>query len=242
MKKLYIALLSVLMAASVAQAQRRTIFLQFGDQEHQRMGVLYLKQAIMQQHRFENPENLELESVTLVAKSQHGNGQADLIVGNWRSPTARIGGRPNDYWNHGDWTFDNVTMYNMQRTSMGPWQIELRGFNKVRRVMLVVRDRFVPPPRPIPQPPRPIPQPPRPIPQPPPGPSVAVSVKGQGYFPDLLTAQGVCVSQGYSRAVGYTQWQQAGNKIQGLRSYNGSAFFQSHIWYGGMALDIVNCQ
>lgn len=68
-----------------------------------------------------------------------------------------------------------------------------------------------------------------------------VSVKGQGYYPDRLTAHGVCIANGFYQAVGFTQWRQAGDKIEGLRSFDGSAFFQSHIWRGGMALDIVNC-
>ncbi len=69
-----------------------------------------------------------------------------------------------------------------------------------------------------------------------------LSVKGQGYYPDRLTAHGLCVANGFFQAVGYTQWRQAGDKIEGLRSFDGSAFFQSHVWRGGMALDTVSCQ
>lgn len=231
MKKLYTVMLgALLLATGVANAQaRRSITLHMGDVEYARTGFIPLKQILMQQHRRENPESLELESVILVAKSMHGNGQADLRVGN-AAYAGRIGGRPVDYNNPGDWTFDNVVLYNSQRTSLGPWQIDLRGFNKVRRIILNVRDRWTPPPRPRPQP----------IPNP--GPAVTVSVKGQGYFPDQLTANGVCLSKGFRQAVGSTQWKQAGAKIEGLRSFDGSAFFQSHIWYSGMALDNVLCQ
>ncbi len=75
-----------------------------------------------------------------------------------------------------------------------------------------------------------------------PGRGIVVSVRGQGYFPDHATANGVCISKGYGDAVGYTQWRQAGDQIQGMRSYDGSAFFQSHVWRGGMALDEVSCR
>ena len=69
-----------------------------------------------------------------------------------------------------------------------------------------------------------------------------ISVRGQGYFPDELTAQGVCVANGYYRTVGFTQWKQAGDKIEGMRSFDGSAFFSTTVWRGGMALDVVNCE
>ncbi|MDZ4660436.1 MAG: hypothetical protein SGJ18_02335 [Pseudomonadota bacterium] len=70
----------------------------------------------------------------------------------------------------------------------------------------------------------------------------SINVRGQGYYPDQLTAHAICLFNGYYRTAGYTQWRQAGDRIQGLRSYDGRPYFQSAIWGGGMALDVVNCQ
>lgn len=70
---------------------------------------------------------------------------------------------------------------------------------------------------------------------------VQISVKGQGYYPDRYTADAICRYNNHYEAVGFTQWRQAGNKIQGLRSYDGRPFFQTEIWYGGMAIDMVSC-
>lgn len=146
MKRLYTYVLgtALVLTTGVANAQmRRSITLHIGDVEYARTGIIPLKQVLLQQHRYENPENLELESVTLVAKNMHGSGTANLRVAGGTF-SGRIGGRPFDYNNPGEWTFDNVNLYNSQRTSLGPWQIELIGFNKVRRVILNVRDRWTP--------------------------------------------------------------------------------------------------
>ena len=75
-----------------------------------------------------------------------------------------------------------------------------------------------------------------------PGRGVVVNVRGAGYYPDHSTANGVCFLRGYGETMGFTQWRQAGDKIQGMRSYDGSAFFQTHVWGGGMALDQVRCR
>lgn len=241
MKKMYAALLGVIaLAATTANAQRfpgpqigrvRAITLQMGDQEFARMGMIPLKQVLLSQHRFENPENMELESVVLTAKSMQGNGQTELRINGRSSGTYTIGGRPFEYNNPSEHTFDNVTIFNSQRVSFGTWQLDLRGFNKVRRVTLNVRDRIV---RPVPPP-----RPPRPI---PPMPAYEVDVRNQGYYPDQLTAQGVCVANGGSIAVGFTQHKQAGNIIEGKRSFDGSAFFRPHVFGGGYSLDRVSCQ
>ncbi len=241
MKKIYAALLGVIvLAATTANAQRfpgpqvgrlRAITLNMGDQEFARMGMIPLKQTLLAQHRFENPENMELESIVLTAKSMQGNGQTELRINGQSSGVYTIGGRPFEYNNPSEHTFDTVTIYNSQRVSHGSWQLDLRGFNKVRRVTLNVRDRIG---RPVPRPP--VPRPPMPR------PAFVVDVINQGYFPDQLTAQGVCIINRGSLAVGFTQHKQAGNVIEGKRSPDGSGFFRPHVWGGGYSLDKVTCQ
>ncbi|OQW48583.1 MAG: hypothetical protein A4S09_04075 [Proteobacteria bacterium SG_bin7] len=233
MKKMYAALLGViLLVVTTANAQRfpgprmgqvRAITLHMGDQEFARMGMIPLKQVLRAQHRFENPENMELESVLVTAKSMHGNGQVELLINGRSSGVYTIGGRPFDYNNPSEYTFDNVNLYNSQRFSQGSWQLDLRGFNRVRRVVLNVRDRVILPPMPPRLP-------------------FLVDVKNQGYYPDQLTAQGLCIANGGSIVVGFTQHKQAGNIIEGKRSPDGFAFFKPHIWGGGYSIDKVTCQ
>ncbi|OQW48212.1 MAG: hypothetical protein A4S09_13970 [Proteobacteria bacterium SG_bin7] len=69
---------------------------------------------------------------------------------------------------------------------------------------------------------------------------VNVNARG-GYYPDQDTADAVCRLKGYNQAVGFTQWQQAGNRIRGQRSFDGRPFFSTYDWSGGMALDVVSC-
>ncbi len=71
---------------------------------------------------------------------------------------------------------------------------------------------------------------------------ISISVRNQGYFPDFLTARAVCAFRGMSDAVGFSQYRQAGDVIEGLRSFDGRPYFSREVWRGGMSLDVVNCQ
>ncbi|OQW53435.1 MAG: hypothetical protein A4S09_07485 [Proteobacteria bacterium SG_bin7] len=71
---------------------------------------------------------------------------------------------------------------------------------------------------------------------------ISISVRNQGYYPDFLTARAVCVFKGMSDAVGFTQFRQAGDVIEGMRSFDGRPYFQREVWRGGMSLDAVNCR
>lgn len=101
-----------------------------------------------------------------------------------------------------------------------------------------------PNPQPVPQPqPQPVPRP-QPVPQPAPHPGnvVQVNVKGHGYYPNELTAHAICLLKGHSDSVGFTQWRQAGDVIQGQISRDGRPYFESIVWRGGMAIDTVTCR
>lgn len=70
---------------------------------------------------------------------------------------------------------------------------------------------------------------------------VAVSVRGQSYYPDNLTAEAVCRLNGKGPLAGLTQIKQAGDRIDGQRSIDGRPQFSPVAWRGGMALDVVTC-
>lgn len=77
----------------------------------------------------------------------------------------------------------------------------------------------------------------------PPRPATVVNPPGDAlYSPDQLTAQGICVLNGFREQVGYTQSKVAGNKIDGKNSVDGRAAFYPHRWFGGNALTTVSCR
>ena len=68
-----------------------------------------------------------------------------------------------------------------------------------------------------------------------------ISVQGQSFFPDQRTAQAICRYNRAGDVVEYTQSRQAGDRIDGKRSFDGRPNFQRYTWGGGMSLDLVTC-
>ena len=123
-----------------SQADTQRIVIDMYDQVYQgRQSVLPLKRLIKRQHPRMNMDNFNLVRVRLVAKSRHGRGQANLVVGRWQSNSQTIGGRPVD-WN---WdrprSFDRIVFHNqVRRDDEKRWQIHMRGNIKVRKVVVVL--------------------------------------------------------------------------------------------------------
>lgn len=227
-----LALLTVSVLGEMAQAQfgrGQHITLDFYDLEIGGQEALRLKQEIQRQHPYINLQSAELLSVELVAKSRMGRAQASLLVGGMQSGDYTIPGSPRDWHNPSEYTFNTTYLHNDRGTSQGPWQIIITGNVKVRRVHLTIMQRH---PRPVPGP--------RPVPVP--MPSRVISVKGHGYYPSELTAHAICILNGYSGAMGFTQWRQAGNIIQGQYSRDGRPYFETLVWSGGMAINEVTCR
>ncbi|MDZ4660661.1 MAG: hypothetical protein SGJ18_03485 [Pseudomonadota bacterium] len=227
-----LTVLIVLAVGQVSQAQfgrTQQLTLDFYDYEIGGQEALRLKEEIQRQYPRINLQYAELLSVQLVAKSRMGRAHASLRVGGAQSGDYTISGNPHDWFDGSEYTFDTTYFNNDRGASQGPWQIIITGNVKIRRVHLTINQRQ---PRPGPQPP----------PYPHPGPSRIVNVKGQGYYPDQLTAQGICLANNLYRAVGFTTWRQAGAALEGKRSFDGSAFFHVDKWYTGIAIDTVNCQ
>ncbi len=237
------AIVAVSAVCQISQAQwgrTQQLTVNLYDREIAGQDYLRLRDEVQRQYPGINLSFAELMSVQLVAKSRMGRASASLLVGGAQSGDYTIPGNPRDWMNPNDWTFTNTYINNDRGSSQGPWQIIVTGNVKVRSVTLTIlqrQPRPTPPPRP--QPPRP--QPPRPGPGPN-WPTRVIDVKGQSYHPDELTAQGICIANGMSRSVGSNSWRQAGATIEGKRSFDGSANFQVHKWYTGIALENVTCQ
>lgn len=70
---------------------------------------------------------------------------------------------------------------------------------------------------------------------------ITFSVRGQSYSPDQMTALALCARQGKSQLVTFDQFKQAGNAIEGQKSYDGRTFSVVK-FYGGYSIDTVTCQ
>jgi len=147
LRSLAIALCTVLLAvgtSGVAQAHqvKEKYVLNYNDVEI-RSGrdydaELFLKRTLYEQYPWVDVRTMDLRKVTLVAKSKHGGGSAQLRVGDRMSTPSQVGGSPRDFHNCRGYTFERVHFVNPDRDSRGPWQIDLRGNLIVRKVILEV--------------------------------------------------------------------------------------------------------
>ena len=98
--------------------------------------TLMLKRALKQQYPWINTRNLTLRNVILVAKSRVGKGHAQLRVGSRLSDFYRVAGHPKSFKKNHRKTYDRVRMYSPTYNSRGPWQINLSGNFKVRKMTI----------------------------------------------------------------------------------------------------------
>lgn len=127
----------MVLASSTALARERFV-LELNDQEFRGNNVLRLKELLRDQHGL-NVRQYSLAGVRLVAKTRHGQGTAALRVGNWVSQERQVYGHPSEFDRPGENTFDKVDFSNDSYDSEGPWQMQLQGNFKVRRVVVLVR-------------------------------------------------------------------------------------------------------
>jgi hypothetical protein len=120
--------------------------------------ILHLRAELLRQYGIDSRE-FALESVKLVAKSQFGRGEADLLVGQRSQGRISIGGDPRDFYSEDVYTFDQIDLFNYDQDSIGVWQILLKGNIKVNSVVLSLRRTQLYPQPPFPQPPHPGPHP-----------------------------------------------------------------------------------
>ncbi len=113
----------------------RRLELNFHGREYRGQNTLFLKREIMSQLGM-HPQGLNLKSVILVAKSRMGHGKAQLSVGGFSERMIR--GRTFDFDRNEDWTYDQVQFMVRGRDQMAPWQLQLQGQIRVKKVILIV--------------------------------------------------------------------------------------------------------
>ena len=103
--------------------------------------TLYLKKALRNQYPGIDVTNFRLLKVVLLAKTKKGRGVAQLRVGPEVSEFYRVAGRSKGFRHNKLDSFDRVSIENPYNNSRGPWQLNLQGKFKVRKVVLVVEER-----------------------------------------------------------------------------------------------------
>lgn len=123
------------------------IVLDFGDSFLQgrngKGSTLFLKRELKHQYPELDVSKLRLNEVVLVAKSRIGRGNVELRVGPVMSDVYRVAGRPQDFDRRHRHTFDRVRINAPDYVSKGPWQLNLFGTFKVRKVVLEVEQKGI---------------------------------------------------------------------------------------------------
>lgn len=125
------------------RSDRRELSLDLRDQVFRGQQVIPLKQIIRRQYPRLNMRDLTLKRVVLLAKSRGGRGQASLFAGGETSFSETIPGNPNEFDSNRPRSFYRVALRASQsrRGPQGPWQVNLRGNNKISAIKVVVRGR-----------------------------------------------------------------------------------------------------
>lgn len=139
-----VALIALVALPQISLAHSERIVLDFNDSAYRTgrdgSATLFLKRELRHQYPGLDFSTMRLKKVLLVAKSKHGRGMARLRVGHHMTDPHRLDGQPATFHNGHPRTFDKVRLPNPAYSSKGPWQINLKGRIKVRKVVLVVEN------------------------------------------------------------------------------------------------------
>lgn len=128
----------IVLVTKVLAAKVETVVIQM-NQEHSRgEETLKLKQLLKQAAPNLDLSEMELEKVTLVAKSKAGNGRATLSVGQSANYPSLIPGGQREFQSSAARTFHQVELKN-SLDSKGPWQIDLKGNIKVSKIIVKLK-------------------------------------------------------------------------------------------------------
>lgn len=146
---LMIVLFSIPVTASARKgrpmAEQEKFVLDFGNSYYHGVkgdgSTLYLKKALKRQYPGIDISDYRLDEIVLVAKTKFGKGNAQLRVGPGLTGLYRVAGRPRDFNSNGKHSFDRVRIDSPFHDSWGPWQLNLQGIFKVRKVVLLLEKR-----------------------------------------------------------------------------------------------------
>jgi len=121
------------MPAPGMRAERK--ILNYAGQQFRGQNTLFLKRALKNQFPGINLRNKKLGKVIVMAKSEHGRGQAFLVVGQQSSYSQQIPGNPYNFQDYAPYTYTRM-QFPVQGASQGKWQIKLQGNIKIQNVIV----------------------------------------------------------------------------------------------------------
>lgn len=105
--------------------------------------TLKLKQKLKATYPGIQLQKMELMSVMMVGKTKHGQGWAELRVGQSYSPNQTVKGKPFKFQSGADKSYDRILFENPKTNSQGPWQIKLQGQFRVKHVVVELSKKIV---------------------------------------------------------------------------------------------------
>lgn len=121
-----------------AYPKQETIYMRGA--EYNAFSTFKLKQLIKQNNPRVDLEQADIVSVTLMAKSKFGNGQASLKVGQSITYPTTIPGNPREFNVTASRSFTPVQLFNNTGGSQGVWQVELQGNIKVDYIVVTYKE------------------------------------------------------------------------------------------------------
>lgn len=107
------------------------------------VNIIPIKMELKRQHPNIDIQNLEVESVRVVAKSARGMGEAVLISGQQASYPVTIKGTPGMFQHDTPASYDRVLIQNPSHSSFGKLQLELKGNIKIKRLVVIAKDQML---------------------------------------------------------------------------------------------------
>jgi hypothetical protein len=110
-------------------------------QQYRGFNVLKIKQLIKQQNPRMNLQQMKIQSITLMAKSKQGRGEATMIIGQSAGYPEVVGGQPRAFNSQAPRSYKSVLLQNPSYSSQGKWQVELQGNIKVKTIIVHLKKK-----------------------------------------------------------------------------------------------------
>ena len=128
----------IVLVTKVPATKVETVIIQM-DQEHSKgEETLKLKQLLKKAAPRLDLTDMELQKVTILAKSKAGNGRATLLVGQSSNYPALVPGGQREFQSSAPRTFHQVELKN-SLDSKGAWHLELKGNIKVSKIIVKLK-------------------------------------------------------------------------------------------------------
>ena len=128
----------IALVTKIPQMKIKTVSIPLNQAHSKGEEVLKLKQLLKQYAPQLDLKEMEVEKVTLIAKSKAGNGRATLTMGQTSNYPAIVPGNQRQFQSNAPRTFHQIELKN-SLSSNGAWHIELKGNIKVKEIIVKLK-------------------------------------------------------------------------------------------------------